>query len=71
MTRREVKVRIHAWLEEREISGLEPAFRFEVYKGSDFRPIWGGGGSPAELHRVLDRLLAEAGLLDPDGSGAV
>lgn len=60
MTRREVKLRIHAWLEEREIAGLDPAFRaqVEVQRGSTYVPV-GGGGSPAEVEAVLDRVLAE------------
>jgi hypothetical protein len=72
VTRREVKVRIHAWLEEREISGLEPAFRarVEVYEEAAYVPVTGGGGSPAELHGVLDRLLVDAGLVGPGSEGS-
>ena len=70
-------MRIHAWLEEREIAGLEPAFRgvVEVHQGSAYVPV-GGGGSPAELAAVLDRILAELVATGetpgeaPDGTGA-
>lgn len=53
-------MRIHAWLEEREIAGLDPAFRgvVEVHHGSAYVPV-GGGGSPAELAAVLDRIVGE------------
>ncbi len=53
-------MRIHAWLEEREIAGLDPAFRgvVEVHQGSAYVTV-GGGGSPAELTAVLDRILGE------------
>lgn len=74
-------MRIHAWLEEREIAGLDPAFRgvVEVHQGSAYVAV-GGGGSPAELTAVLDRILGElvatgespGGSPDgsPDGTGA-
>lgn len=60
-------MRIHAWLEAREIAGLAPAFRgvVEVYRESAYVPI-GGGGSPAELERLVDRVLVEV-LADGDG----
>lgn len=58
-----MKVRIHAWLEEREIPGLDPAFRgiVEVYRDTAYVPL-GGGGSPVEVVDLVDRILAE--LLD-------
>lgn len=53
-------MRIHAWLEEREIVGLDPAFRgvVEVREESGYVNV-GGGGSPAEIRALLDRVLDE------------
>lgn len=57
-------MRIHAWLEEREIAGLDPAFRgvveveVEAKQGLAY-VLAGGGGSPAEIHAVLDGILSE------------
>ncbi|WP_162598641.1 hypothetical protein [Nocardioides gilvus] len=58
-------MRIHVWLEEREIAGLEPAFRatLELSTESVATPASTGCGSPEELHTALDRLLAEAGMV--------
>lgn len=65
VTRREVIVRVHVWLEKREIAGLEPAFRatLELSTESAATPSSTGCGSLEELHASLDRLLAEAGVV--------
>jgi hypothetical protein len=61
VTRPEVTVHIHAWLEERELEGLEPAFRARLSVPS--RDATMGAASRDELHRVLDDVLGDAGLL--------
>lgn len=57
MRRTEVIVQIHAWLEERELPGLEPAFRARLVCPLSAQAR--GAGSIAELHGVLDELLSE------------
>jgi hypothetical protein len=66
MTRPEVTVQIHAWVEEREIPGLRRAFRGQL--SSPTEPGFVGVGSLGELHEALDRMLGEAGLID-EGEG--
>lgn len=57
-------MRVHVWLEEREIAGLEPAFRatLDLLAESVETPT-AGCGSLEELHTALDRLLVEAGVV--------
>jgi len=59
-----VKVRVEAWLEERELDGLTPEFRakVEVQRANVYTLVKPAPRSVAEIHEVLDRLLAEAGL---------
>jgi hypothetical protein len=64
MTRREVTVHIHAWLEEREIRGLRRAFRGRLSCSGTAKPV--GVGSLHELHVELDRVLRDAGLIDDE-----
>jgi len=54
-------MRIHAWLEEREIPGLQRAFRGQLKSPSSAGV---GVGSVHELHRAIDDTLREAGLID-------
>jgi hypothetical protein len=65
MTRQEVTVQIHAWLEEREIRGLRRAFRGRLSRPTRATVV--GVGSLQELHRALDRMLRDAGLIDDEG----
>lgn len=55
---------IHAWLEEREIRGLQRAFRGRLTCSSTAQPL--GVGSLRELHVALDRVLRDAGLIDDE-----
>ena len=57
MRRREVIVQIHAWLEERELPGLEPAFRARLTCPARARSL--GAASVADLHRAIDDLLTD------------
>ena len=66
MMRLETTVQIHAWLEEREIGGLRRAFRGRL--SCPASPAVVGVGSLPELHRALDRLLRDAGLLVDEGN---
>jgi hypothetical protein len=64
MARPEVTVQIRAWLEKREIHGLRRAFR-----GQLSCPPSGptrGVTSVHELHRQLDEVLRDGGLLDDE-----
>jgi hypothetical protein len=61
-------VQIHAWLEEREISELRRAFRGRL--SSNATSEVEGVGSLEELHRALDRLLREVGLIDHSSEGS-
>lgn len=58
MRRTEVIMQIHAWLEEREIPGLEPAFRARLTCPA--KAVTLGAASVADLHRAIDDLLADA-----------
>ena len=64
MRQSEVTVLIRAWLEDRDVPGLERAFRARLSLPALDRGV--GVSSVAELHRELDRFLAE---LDPDDLG--
>jgi hypothetical protein len=63
MRRTEVIVQIHAWLEERELPGLEPAFRARLTCPAT--AVSRGAASLADLHRAIDDLLID---VLPDGS---
>lgn len=63
--RPEATLKIHAWLEEREIEGLCAAFRARVSQSTSATTI--GVGSITELHRALDEALRDAGLLRDAG----
>jgi len=63
MTRREVKVQIHAWLEVRDFPGLQRAFRARLTHPAG-TPI--GVGSREEMHRALDRILRGYRLIDEE-----
>jgi hypothetical protein len=69
MTRQEVTVYVDAWLEEREIRGLRKAFRGTLSTTPD-RIDSVGFGSVLQLHRELDQILRDAGLIDDDQAGA-
>ena len=66
MDRREVTVHITAWLEAREIVGLEPAFRAVVRTPGEATEALGGADSPESLHRLLDEVLARLATVDGD-----
>jgi hypothetical protein len=59
-----VKVRVAAWLEERELDGLTPELRvkFEVERANVYELIKPAPLTVAEIHEALDRVLVEAGL---------
>ncbi|MDO9495172.1 MAG: hypothetical protein Q7J48_05680 [Nocardioides sp.] len=68
MSRREAKVRIRAWLEERELDGLSPELRakVEVERQHTYESVQPPPRSVGEIHDTLDRLFVEAGLTDAD-----
>ena len=57
MRRTEVIVQIHAWLEERELPGLEPAFRARLTCPATAKSL--GAASVDDLHRAIDDLLMD------------
>lgn len=57
MNRTEVTVQIHAWLEERELPGLQPAFRARLLVLDDDRRF--GVSSRAALRARVDDILVE------------
>jgi hypothetical protein len=63
-----VKVRVVAWLEERELDGLTPEFRakVEVERANVYELVKPAPRTVAEIHDVLDRLLDAAGLVGQD-----
>lgn len=61
-------VHIHAWLEEREIHGLDRAFRGRLTSEAIEKPV--GVASVSELHAALDRILGVAGLTEERQPGA-
>jgi hypothetical protein len=63
MRRTEVIVQIHAWLEERELPGLEPAFRARLTCPA--KAVTLGAASVADLHRAIDELLSDVFHHDP------
>ena len=71
VTRREVKVRVQAWLEERELDGLSPELRakVEVERHHAYEPVKPAPRSVDEIDEVLDRLFTEAGLRQTDADG--
>ena len=64
MRRTEMTVQIHAWLEERELPGLEPAFRARLTCPAPDVAL--GAASVADLHRALDDLLNDVFRHSPD-----
>jgi hypothetical protein len=71
VTRREVKVRVQAWLEERELDGLSPELRakVEVERQHTYVPVKPAPRSVEEIHETLDRLFTDAGLRAADADG--
>lgn len=61
-----MKVKIRAWLEERELDGLVPPLRaqVEVERDQAYEPVRPVPRSVREIHETLDRLLTEAGVTD-------
>lgn len=61
-----MKVRIRAWLEERELEGLSPELRakVEVERHHAYEPVTPAPRSVEEIHETLDRLLTDAGVSD-------
>jgi hypothetical protein len=62
VTRPEVTVRIRAWLETRDLPGLEPAFRALVTNTAN--PTTARASSVEELHHELDDALRVGGLVE-------
>lgn len=64
LSRPEILVMINAWLEGRELHGLDPAFRATITKLKTDEAV--SAHSIEELHQILGDLLIEAGLVaDP------
>lgn len=57
MRRAELTVLIHAWLEEQDHFGLDPAFRARLTVHPPARTV--GVGSIEDLHQELDVALTE------------
>ena len=57
MRRAELTVLIHAWLEEQDLFGLDPAFRARITLHPPARTV--GVSSIEDLHRKLDVALTE------------
>lgn len=60
-------MQIQAWLEEREIRGLRRAFRGRVSCTQLDTAL--GVGSVQDLHRALDQILRDGGLLEDEDEG--
>ena len=63
-----MKVKVRAWLEERELDGLSPELRakVEVERQQAYQSVRPPPRSVEEIHDTLDRLFVEAGLTDAD-----
>ena len=63
-----MKVKIRAWLEERELDGLVPPLRarVEVERRESYEPVHPAPRSVQEIHDTLDQILMDAGITDAD-----